>query len=213
MLKKLFWHLRKPQGILGSFWLSSMNIGHTGISLWGLRHLEIKPGDWILDIGCGGGKNIARMMKRTAALSCAGMVCGLDHSAVSVQKSIRMNRHAVASGKVQLREGSVSQIPWPDRTFDMVTAFETVYFWPNLVQDLREVRRVLKKGGKVFVCNEMFRPEGKEAPYLFFVKTLEMTICSEKELKQALTDAGFQQITAILPEKGPRICVSGVKEN
>ena len=36
----------------------------------------------------------------------------------------------------------------------MVTAFETVYFWPELAQNFREVYRVLKPGGVFFICNE-----------------------------------------------------------
>ncbi|MDR1469294.1 MAG: class I SAM-dependent methyltransferase [Spirochaetaceae bacterium] len=51
-----------------------MNIGHSGVSRWGLKHLDIKPGDYILDIGCGGGVNVARMLKRARE----GRVCGLD---------------------------------------------------------------------------------------------------------------------------------------
>jgi ubiquinone/menaquinone biosynthesis C-methylase UbiE len=49
----------------------------------------------------------------------------------------------------------VSQIPWEDGAFDLVTAFETVYFWPDFEGGLKEVRRVLKPGGTLFICNEM----------------------------------------------------------
>ena len=56
-----FDNMRKPQGKLGNFQLKSMNKEHTPLSLWGLTHLNIKPEDIILDVGCGGGINIKRM--------------------------------------------------------------------------------------------------------------------------------------------------------
>jgi ubiquinone/menaquinone biosynthesis C-methylase UbiE len=83
------------------------------------------------------------MLKRASE----GRVCGLDYSEVCVEKTTRLNRKAVRAGRAEIRLGSVSENPWPDNSFDVVTAFETIYFWPNFAGDLREVRRVLKPGG------------------------------------------------------------------
>jgi ubiquinone/menaquinone biosynthesis C-methylase UbiE len=196
-------NFRKPAGFVGSLLVSSMNYGHTAISVWGLSHLEIQPTDQILDIGCGGGANIARMLK----LAPQGRVCGLDYSELCVRKSARHNRGAVSRGASEIRCGSVSQIPWPDGAFDLVTAFETVYFWPDFVNDLREVRRALKPGGKLFICNEMMRVETGEQPYTYWIEKLDLNAYGEKEFREHLSAAGFSGIE-INTERGKRICVT-----
>jgi SAM-dependent methyltransferase len=101
---------RKPEGFLGSVMLSMMNVGHKGLHLWGLEQIRINGTDDVLDIGCGGGTNIERLL----VLASEGRVCGLDYSPVFVEKSTRLNEAAVASGRSEIKEGSVSNIPWPD---------------------------------------------------------------------------------------------------
>jgi ubiquinone/menaquinone biosynthesis C-methylase UbiE len=180
-----------------------MNIGHTAISTWGLKHLDIKPRDLVLDIGCGGGKNIARMLKKAYE----GKVCGLDYAGASVEKSKNLNRKAVSSGRAEIRQGSVSENPWPDNTFDIVTAFETVYFWPDFVNDLREIRRVLKPGGVFFICNEMNKPEEGKTPYQFWIDMLDLKTYTARDFQKLLTEAGFIDIE-IVPKGKTGVCVT-----
>jgi ubiquinone/menaquinone biosynthesis C-methylase UbiE len=202
-----FENFRKPAGFAGSLLISSMNFGHTAISKWGLSHLEIRSVDHILDIGCGGGANIARMLK----FALQGRVCGLDYSELCAAKSASLNHKAVSQGASEIRCGSVSKIPWLDNTFNLVTAFETVYFWPDFVSDLREVRRVLKPGGKIFICNEMTRVETGEQPYTYWIEKLDLNAYSEREFREHLSVAGFTCIEIDTGE-GKRICVTARKE-
>jgi len=101
MLNKFFQNARKPQGIGGRIILAVMNLGHNSVSKWGLERLPIKPADRILDIGCGGGKNIARMLKRAYQ----GRVCGLDYSELSVDKTLKLNFRAVLTGRAEIQPG------------------------------------------------------------------------------------------------------------
>jgi ubiquinone/menaquinone biosynthesis C-methylase UbiE len=199
-----FWQsFGKPRGAGGWFLISLMNLGHAPVSRWGLKNLVIKPGDHILDIGCGGGKNVARMLKRAPG----GRVCGLDYSEVCVEKTRRLNRRAMRAGRAEIRLGSVSENPWPDNSFDVVTAFETIYFWPDFAKDIGEVRRVLKPGGVFFICNEMNVPEEGEAPYQFWVKKLGLKIFTPSAFQKYLTGAGFVDVNISCEGKG-RVCVS-----
>jgi SAM-dependent methyltransferase len=83
MFNTFFQNARKPQGLGGRIMLAAMNLGHGSVSRWGLRRLLINPEDAILDIGCGGGRNIARMLKRAYK----GRVCGLDYAELCVDKT------------------------------------------------------------------------------------------------------------------------------
>jgi ubiquinone/menaquinone biosynthesis C-methylase UbiE len=203
MFEKFLSNFRKPQGLTGRLLLTSMNWGHTSVSRWGLKHLDIRPGDHILDIGCGGGKNVERMLKRASE----GRVCGLDYSRVCVEKTTRLNRRAIHAGRSEIRLGSVSENPWPDNSFDIVRAFETIDFWPDFAKDLREVLRVLKPGGVFFICNEMSKPEQGEAPYQFWIKKLDLKTYTASDFHRYLTEAGFTGVN-IVTEGKSRVCVS-----
>jgi ubiquinone/menaquinone biosynthesis C-methylase UbiE len=187
VFENLWQNFRKPCGAGGWFLISTMNLGHGPVSRWGLQNLDIRPGDHVLDIGCGGGRNVARLLKRAAE----GRVCGLDYSEVCVEKTKRLNRRAVREGRAEIRLGSVSANPWPDNSFDVVTAFETVYFWPDFAKDAQEVRRVLKPGGVFFICNEISVPEEGEAPYQFWIKKMNLKTYRQSEFQKYLTEAGF----------------------
>jgi len=80
MLNKFFQNTRKPEGFLGKVMLNGMNSGHTALAEWGFSHINFRPDMHILDIGCGGGANIERMLKECPQ----GCVNGLDYSEESV---------------------------------------------------------------------------------------------------------------------------------
>jgi len=207
VLKKFFLNTRSPEGMGGVIMLWLMNVGHSSMSQWGLKQLAVKPDDNILDIGCGGGANIARMLDMTPH----GKVCGVDYAALSVEKSIQRNRKAIAAKRAEIKQGDVSQIPYADSTFDIVTAFETVYFWQDFPNDLKEVARVLKPGGTFFICNEAVRLEGEDPPHKGFIKMLDLNMYSANDFRQTLLAAGFESVNVILAKHKNMICVMAKK--
>ena len=130
-----------------------MNSGHSELTDWGLTHISIEKHFTILDVGCGGGRTISKL----AAAATQGKVYGVDYSEESVAASKRTNVRWIEMGRVEIRHGSVSQLPFPDDMFDLVTAVETHFWWPNLSGDMREVFRVLKAGGKLIVIAEVYK--------------------------------------------------------
>ena len=201
--KKLIINARKQVGRLGRKILDRMNKSHEMMAQWGVSHFDILPDNIILDIGCGGGKNIERFAK----LISTGKVIGIDYSEISVEKSIEINKKAIDAGKVDVIQASVSDMPFEDETFDIVTGFETIYFWPDFVNDLKEVNRVLKKGGLVFFCNEAVYREGEMEKYDDLVELLDMKIYSEDVLKETLEKTGFTDFMAYIDNKNDWICV------
>ena len=186
--KELIINARKPVGELGDKLLDRMNESHESLAQWGVSHLDILKDDVILDIGCGGGVNVERFLKMTE-----NKVYGLDYSEIAVEKSTILNQKAIDEGRCEVIQGSVSELPFEDNTFDIVTGFETVYFWPDFVNDCKEVRRVLKDDGIMFICNEAI-PDEEDERQKELIDLLDMKIFSEDEFDEYLREAGFSDI-------------------
>jgi ubiquinone/menaquinone biosynthesis C-methylase UbiE len=200
---------QKPTGWLGRLVLRNMNSRHSKVTDWGLSHASIGKEDIILDVGCGGGKTVSKL----AAMATQGKVYGIDHSAESVAMALRINQQWIDAGRVEVREASVSRLPFADGAFDVVTAVETHFWWPALPADLREVLRVVKAGGRLVLIAEVYR--GAEA---FSSKAAEkysektgMALLSAEEHREVLTDAGYSEVQVITDSKRGWICCIGSK--
>jgi ubiquinone/menaquinone biosynthesis C-methylase UbiE len=183
-----------------------MNSRHSKVTDWGLSHTSIREQDIVLDAGCGGGRTVSKL----AAIVTHGKVYGIDHSKESVAVAMRTNRNSIDMGRVEVQEASVSQLPFPDGAFDIVTAVETHFWWAALPTDLREVLRVLKPAGRLVIIAEVYR--GSEA---FTAKAVErysektgMALLTAEEHRKLLTDAGYADIQVITePGKGWICCI------
>ena len=127
-----------------------MSNGHSVMAEWGLKHIEPAYNSAVLDIGCGGGANIKKML----SLCTYGRVSGINYSSVSVEKSRKVNRKAIANGRCDVTYGGVLALPFPEDSFDIVSAFEAVYFGHEIEGCFGEVYRVLKPNGCFMICNE-----------------------------------------------------------
>jgi len=198
-----FENTRKPIGLGGKIMVTMMNLGHSPVARWGLRFLELTPDAKVLDCGCGGGANIKRLLKKCPQ----GVVKGIDYSPVSVEKSKRVNEAAVTKGRCNVLRASVAELPFESEQFDAVTAFETVYFWPDLPQCFREVWRVLKSGGTFLICNESNGDTDKDEKWTEIISG--MTIYKDIELKSCLEQAGFFDVQ--IHKKKTWLCVTARK--
>jgi SAM-dependent methyltransferase len=198
---------RKPTGAFGRLFARGMNVGHWPTIQWGLGHVDIGRADVILDVGCGGGKLIRHM----AGLAQEGKVYGIDYSEASVAAASGFNRRLVAAGRVDIRHGSVASLPFPEATFDLVTAAETSYFWPDLVENLREIRRVLKPGGRLLLINEAYPDKNGETRNAQWAELGGFPLYSPDEFSAFLTQAGYATVQIdTLPAKA-WLSVIGVK--
>ena len=111
VLRTFFQNARKPGGLSGRIMLWAMNWGHASLAKWGRSHVSLEPDARVLDIGCGGGANLAQFLK----LCPQGSVCGIDFSAESVATSLRKNAGAVAAGHCEVRRGMFPGCPMPMR--------------------------------------------------------------------------------------------------
>ena len=183
LLKSFFSQCARPEGALGRVMLSFMNYTHGPLTNWGLKLVNIQDGWTILDVGCGGGFTIRRLFKRSKD----AQVYGIDISEESVAKAKKVNAE-VLDKQVFVTLGSAEKLPYDDAKFDLVTAVETVYFWPNLPGCLQEVHRVLKPGGKFAILVEVVDSDSK------WTSVVEgMTAYTPEQIKSLLDDAGFTQ--------------------
>jgi ubiquinone/menaquinone biosynthesis C-methylase UbiE len=205
MVAWLFRQVRKPSGPLGKRVVRAMNLGHSAMTDWALQQVVVPQNAAILDIGCGGGRTVSKL----AALAPAGKVVGLDYSAASVAVSQETNAEEVKAGRVAIEQGSVAALPFPDRTFDVVTAVETHYYWPDLPTNVGEVLRVLKPGGTFALIAETYRGGPFRFVYGIVMPLLRAAYLSDAEHHDLLTQAGFIDVaTKHLPGKN-WICATG----
>ena len=198
-----FENTRKPVGFGGKVMVSMMNLGHTPVATWGLEFLRLSSDAKVLDCGCGGGSNIKRLLK-----SCPrGIVKGIDYSPVSVEKARKVNHAAIAEGRCSVLQGSVADMIFADASFDAVTSFETVYFWPALPQCFRGIYRVLKPGGTFLICNESNGDTDKDEKWTEIIGG--MVIYKSDELKAYLEQAGFHDVQ--IHKKKNWLCITARK--
>lgn len=190
-------NFQKPEGFLGKFLLANMNLEHTPISKWGLSHYAWQKNTTVLDIGCGGGMNLKRMLK----LSPQGNVCGIDISQESLNKSRKVNAKEIGK-RCTVKYGSADAIPFGKDTFDIVTAFETIYFWGDMEKSLKEIARVLKPNGTFLIVNELSDPAN-----IWNKMIKDMTVYTPPEIKALLQNAGFEDIK-VYTKGNFRLCVS-----
>ena len=194
----------RPEGEGGEKMLKRMNKSHEPLRNFGFSKLPWRPDMRILDVGCGGGANLATLLEMCPQ----GSATGVDYSEVSVGLSSRLNAEAIEQGRCRVMQGDVCCLPFEDDHFDVATAFETLYFWPDPVGGLRELRRVLRPGGTLLVCHEA--DGSRPGDDLWPQRIPGMRVYSAEQLAELLTAAGFAEVET---HKGPRagwVCALGL---
>ena len=177
-----------PTGIGGKLMVNMMNIGHSSMAEWGFTHIEIRNNYICLDIGCGGGANVKKLLAKTPY----GKVAGIDYSEISVIKSQKINKAEIENKRCEILQGDVMKLPFGNETFDIITAFETIYFWPDINEAFKQVYRVLKGNGTFMICNESNGENSKEEKWTKIIQG--MKIYNSEQVKKSLEGAGFTDI-------------------
>jgi len=142
----------RPDRFAGRWFAARMNTSHSALTDWALATIGALPEARILDVGCGGGRTVAKLVARTSGPA----VHGVDFAPGSVLLTRDTNALAIAQGRAGVVRAGVSRLPYRDASFGLVTAFETHYYWPTPEDDLREVVRTLTEGGRVLVVAELY---------------------------------------------------------
>jgi ubiquinone/menaquinone biosynthesis C-methylase UbiE len=170
--------------------------GRAAVTDWGLSHVSVGKGDAILDVGCGGGKTISKL----AAMASEGKVYGVDFSKDSVGLASKVNRRSIEAGRVEIREASVSELPFPNEFFDLVTAVETHFWWSDLPGDVGEVLRILKSGSTLILIAEIYRGAKTKTVQLAekYLPLSGMKLLSEDEHRKLPANAGYTGVQVLV---------------
>jgi ubiquinone/menaquinone biosynthesis C-methylase UbiE len=135
----------RPQGILGRLGGIIMARMNLQCAIWVIDLLGIQPNDSVLEVGFGPGVCIQLLARSVPA----GYIAGVDPSEEMVRQAKAQNVKAIESGRVDLRYGSVESLPFEDDTFTKALAINSMHVWPDAMAGVREMRRVMKPGGKI----------------------------------------------------------------
>jgi len=175
-----------PSGLFGRLLAHIMAWETAAQNERALELLDILRTDHVLEVGFGHGRSLARAARQAPK----GLVAGIDHSGEMLGMAERANARLVAQGRVDVRLGNSSALPWRDRSFEKAFTVNTLYFWKNPCDDLGELLRVLKPGGRLVVG---FRYDGKavrDFPEPFYRFWPPETVVS------MLGESGFEEIRA-----------------
>jgi ubiquinone/menaquinone biosynthesis C-methylase UbiE len=174
---------------------------HLDITEKTLRYMELRPGERVLDLGCGAGW-ATRILARLVGDGPEGhgQVIGLDISD-------EMIRRARAASKdfdnVMFVVGSADKIPWEENFFDKVLSVESFYYYPDQDRALHELFRVIAPRGRLFILINLYR----DNPYsLRWVDELKVPVQvrSKDEYVALLRAHAFEDVQAIqIPDETP----------
>ena len=177
---------RRPSGWFGSLALAPlMNRANRPLIEATLRLLDLQPRHDALEVGFGGGHALARL----AELVKEGTVTGVDFAPDMVRRAQRRFRKQIANGRMRVEQGDLSCLPYAENTFDRVLTINTIYFWPDTLQGLRQILRVLKKGGRAAVS---IRSRDKMEKVAFTRHGFRLF--SPPEVADVMRRAGFQDV-------------------
>lgn len=206
---KLVENAVKPDGFWGKLMIRSMNKGHHELTDWALSFIDINNGDVVLDAGCGGGRTVSKL----CGLVGSGKAYGIDYSELCVKKAEKLNSKNILCKKAVITQASVSDLPFENDKFDKVTAVETYYFWPDKLNDLIEVKRVLKPGGKLLLVFEMLYDKNNPDKWSAVEKRLSIKAVTENGIRDMLQNAGYVNINTYTKEGTSWLCAVCEKEN
>ena len=163
-----------------------------------LRLMKVQENSNVLEIGFGNGR-LAGMIADDLK---TGLYCGIEISDVMLHQALKRNKVHVDLGRIELKKGSVDQIPHEDEQFDNIITANTVYFWPDPKNDIREVLRVLKADG-TFYCGFRTREQMEAVGVMKDNPDIFRNLYTEGEMKAFLLDAGFSDVSVEYQQDKP----------
>lgn len=196
---------RCPKGEEGRKVIEEMDRHHEPLIAWALSMLPpVRPGR-ILDIGCGGGVIIEKM----SAMHPDAQMNGVDISMESVRATSRRNARLIEEGRLKVDIGSVSDLPYEKEHFDLITAVETYYFWPELESDVKAAASRLRQGGTMMIAAETYVRPDLEEQNARYTREFGVRIVSNEYMIEIMENAGMDSRFEVKEDKGWVVFIGG----
>jgi len=198
----------RPRGLLGWFVARLMRRSNAGLNLWIVDLLQIEPHDRVLEVGFGPGVALAQLVARASA----GFVAAVDASGLMVRQAHSRHAAAIAARRLELRQGDAGALPYTDATFDKTCGTHVIYFWPDPVSTVRELRRVLRPGGRLalgYQEREHMPPRARAG-----LSQAGAKLFGPGEVEQVVRAAGFEDVRVeeqVAPDGPAGFCVLAIK--
>lgn len=151
-----------------------------------LAELALEPDDFLLEVGCGGGA----LLKEALRSGCCA--AAVDHSEEMVQLAREANGDAVDAGRLDVRRAGADRLPFADDVFTCAAMTGVLGFLPDPVEALREIRRVLRPGGRLVVMGSDARLRGTPAAPEPMASRLKFY--DDEQLGRLAREAGFDDV-------------------
>ncbi|MCQ2085090.1 MAG: class I SAM-dependent methyltransferase [archaeon] len=176
-----------PQGEEGQEVIKKMNEHHRDLTIWGLSNIPSRSAKQILDVGCGGGMTLKFMSVKFPSAKCMG----IDISEECVKASTEYNKMRVQWGTMDVLKASVESIPEPERMFDIVTAVETYFFWPDLRSNIAHIVSRMNNGGVLCIVSEQYPTDANREKLAKDCITYGMKLVENDEMKEIMESCGL----------------------
>ena len=190
----------KPSGFWGSVAGKIMANRGSNVdrSRWTVSLLSLRPNSRVLESGFGPGLAI----EEVSHIAIAGLAAGIDHSEVMLRQASRRCADAIRQGRVDLRLATVSDLPDFGGPFDAIVAVNSLMFWDEPVERLRQLRGLLKSGGCIAITHQ---PRGAGA-------TDGTAIQRGEAVAAQLSESGYEEVRIETRQMKPvrAVCVLGI---
>ena len=177
---------RQPTGWFGSLVMTRMmNRVNRKIAERTIELLQIGENEPALEIGFGGGVALQLLLEGSR---CGG-IAGVDFSADMVRRAERKFSNAITVGRLHVKLGDVSHLPFARGLFARVFTINTIYFWPDAKQGLAEMWRVLSESGRAAISIR-----SKEKMEKYGVTRHGFRLYSGEEIAALMQEVGFRDV-------------------
>ena len=177
-----------------------MESHHISITEQTLALMNLKPGDRVLDLGCGAGWASRMIAKAVANGNNPGQVVGLD---VADEMIRRARAGSMDHDNVMFVVGSAQQIPWEENFFDKVLSVESFYYYADQERALAELFRVMAPLGELYILINLYRDNHYSLRWVEELK-MPVQVHSEQEYIEMLKRHTFEDVRALrVPDLTP----------
>jgi ubiquinone/menaquinone biosynthesis C-methylase UbiE len=175
---------RLPAGWVGRWILAPLwNRRNVALNDVALAALALRADDQVLEVGCGGGYLLGRMAERVSL----GTLTGVDAGPAMIAHCMRRHCRLVRTGRLVLQCAPAEALPFAEARFTQACSVNSLFYWSDVRQGLRELYRVLIPGGRLVLCLTTKASLLRQRALRGHVRAFE-----ESELREMLGSVGFR---------------------